>query len=141
MKLDCIEFARPRAYPPRVSAFTRPFWDGLAEGLWRTTGCTACGKLTFPPKAVCPHCWSDAMTWRALPAGGTLYSWTRIHAAPSAFVAETPYAVCIVDLDGGLRIAARLIERDGTPPRVGDRVDMISLLYQDGPLFGARPVA
>lgn len=141
MKLDCIEFARSRAYPPRVSAFTRPFWEGLAEGRWQTTGCASCDKLTFPPKPVCPHCWSDQMTWRAMPSAGTLYSWTRIHAAPSVFVAEAPYVVGIVDLDGGLRIAARLIERDGVPPRVGERVEVVTLKYVDGPLFGARLVA
>src|SRR5205823_13128109 len=82
MTLELIPVARPRAYPPRVSAFTQPFWNGLRAGQWQTTCCEACGKYTFPPKPVCPHCWSERMAWKDLGARGTLYSWTRIHSAP-----------------------------------------------------------
>ena len=30
--LESIAVARTRAYPPRVSAFTQTFWEGLREG-------------------------------------------------------------------------------------------------------------
>ena len=90
MTLEMIPVGRTRAYPPRVSAFTQPFWEGLRAGRWQSTCCEACGKSTFPPKPVCPHCWSDRMAWKDLAARGTLYSWTRIHSAPKVFVDEGP---------------------------------------------------
>ena len=79
MTLDIIPVARRRSYPPRISKFTQPFWSGLAEGRWQTTCCEACGKFTFPPKPICPHCWSGQMAWKDFSARGTLYSWTRVH--------------------------------------------------------------
>lgn len=138
--LQSIPVTRRRAYPPRVSAFTRTFWEGLREGRWQTTCCAACGKFTFPPKPVCPHCWTEQMAWKPLGARGTLYSWTRIHAAPKVFVEEAPYAVCVVDLDVGLRIATRLVERDGRPFTCDMAVELVVLQYEDGPLLAARPV-
>lgn len=143
MTLESVSVARPRAYPPRVSAFTQPFWQGLARGQWQSTCCEACGLFTFPPKPVCPHCWSDKMSWKDLGAKGTLYTWTRIHAAPKVFVDEAPYAVCVVDLDLGsqaLRIATRLVEREGKPFECGMPVELVVLQYEDGPLLASRPL-
>ncbi len=140
MTLESISVARKRSYPPRMSAFTQPFWDGLAQGKWQSTCCEACGKFTFPPKPICPHCWSDKMQWKSLSPRGTLYSWTRIHAAPKVFADEAPYAVCVVDLDIGLRIATRLVERDGIEFTCGIPVGLVVLQYQDGPLLASRPL-
>lgn len=139
-KLESVAVARKRAYPPRMSAFTQPFWEGLAGGQWQTTCCQACGKFTFPPKPICPHCWKDNMQWAELTQRGILYSWTRIHSAPKVFVEESPYAVCIVDLDINLRIAARLIDKPGVEFKPGIPVEMVVLQYEDGPLFAARPL-
>jgi uncharacterized OB-fold protein len=140
MTLELIPVARPRAYPPRVSAFTQTFWEGLRAGHWQTTCCEACGKFTFPPKPVCPHCWSDRMAWKDLSARGALYSWTRIHSAPKVFVDEAPYAVGVIDLDSDLRIATRLVERANQPLRCGMPVELVVLQYEDGPLLAARPL-
>ena len=137
--LPIVKAQGRRSYPPRVSAFTRSFWDGLAEGRWQTTCCQDCGRQTFPPKPVCPHCWGTHIEWTPLSQRGTLYSWTRIHAAPTAFAGEVPYAVGIVDLDSGLRLACRLV--DGTDLKPGMAVEMTVLQYEDGPLFAARPVS
>jgi uncharacterized OB-fold protein len=139
MNLVQLPVDADRAYPPRLSGFTRTFWSALGEGRWTTTRCKACARRTFPPKPVCPHCWSPEVEWSELGTQGILYSWTRIHAAPAVFGAEAPYAVGIVDLADGIRLACRLVERDGEPLRVGQSVEMLVLQYRDGPLFAARP--
>lgn len=140
MKLDIISVATPRVYPPRVSEFTRPFWNALAEGRFITTQCRSCEKFSFPPKPICPHCWSADVAWNELRSSGSLYSWTRIHAAPAAFAVEAPYVVGIVDLDQGVRLACRLVTHERVEWVVGARVEMVVLAYQDGPLLAARPV-
>jgi hypothetical protein len=140
MTLESIPVARRRSYPPRVSKFTEPFWGGLAKGKWQTTCCEACGKFTFPPKPICPHCWSDRMQWKDLGTRGTLYSWTRVHATPRVFTEEAPYTVCVVDLDMGLRIATRMIGQDGVEFRCGMPMELVVLQFEDGPLFASRPV-
>lgn len=139
-QLATVPVAGKLSYPPRHSAFTQTFWSGLRTGLWQTTCCEDCSKLTFPPKPVCPHCWSTRVAWHPLGSFGTLYSWTRIHAAPTAFASETPYAVGIVDLADGVRLACRLADTEGIDLAPGQPVEMLVLLYEDGPLFAARPV-
>ena len=140
MTLKSISMGRPRGYPPRVSAFTQTFWGCLGQGKWQTTCCEACGKFTFPPKKICPHCWSDNMAWKPLSHKGTLYSWTRIHAAPKVFEPEAPYAVGVIDLDIGLRIATRLVEQPGKSFQCGMPAELVVLQYDDGPMLDRKSV-
>ena len=72
MILDVHKVDAKRPYPPRVSAFTERFWSDLSQGRHKTTQCGHCGRQTFPPKVVCPHCWSHELEWVDMPmAGGT----------------------------------------------------------------------
>ncbi len=135
MSLDVIAVASPRTYPPRVTAFTERFWNGLAQGEFQTTRCRDCHSLSFPPKPICPHCWSDSIEWVAVEPNGTLYAWTRIHAGPAMFEAELPYAVGIVDLAQGIRLACRLYGEESWA--CGMAMRLIVLRYADGPLFAA----
>ncbi len=135
--LDAIPMDGRRPFPPRVSAFTRPFWDALAQGRFTTTRCRDCGSLGFPPRNVCRACWGRALEWVTLTPRGRLYSYTRIHVAPGAFRADTPYAIGMVDLDDGVRLMCRLVGEVG-PDDVDARLGLVVLAYADGPLFGAR---
>lgn len=137
MTLPTINLDAKRSYPPRVTAFTKRFWEALGEGKFLATVCQACQQKAFPPKPICPHCWSNKVAWVDLSPTGELYSATTIHAAPAAFANEVPYRVAIVDLDDGLRIATKLI---GDHVPLGSRVEIVVLQYRDGPLFAARPL-
>jgi uncharacterized OB-fold protein len=135
--MDILRRTGNRAFPPRVSEFTRPFWNALGDGRLVTTGCQDCGRLTFPPKPLCKSCWSRNMAWRHLRPNGRLYSFTRVHVVPRAFVADELYDIGIVDLADGVRLMCRLIG-DPSTFTIDAPVDMITLLYDDGPLFAAR---
>jgi uncharacterized OB-fold protein len=97
------------AYPPRVTPFTTPFWDGLDEGVLRTTRCRDCSHMTFPPKPICPECWKSDLEWVDTSGRGTLYSYTEVSAAPATFADEAPYVLCLVDLDEGVRCVSRVL--------------------------------
>jgi len=141
MSLPILSIARRRAFPPRTSRFTAPFWESLAGGALTTTACARCEKLTFPPKPICPHCWSSDVRWIELSAKGLLYAATVIHAAPAIFSDEAPIPVCVVDLAEGLRIATRLLVNPDAPlPALDTPVEIVVLAYEDGPLFAARPI-
>ncbi|PZW44816.1 hypothetical protein C8P66_114107 [Humitalea rosea] len=135
--LAIIPVVGPRLYPPRVTAFTRRFWDGLLEGRFTTTRCDDCGKWSFPPKPFCPHCWSRNVAWADLSGRGRLYAATTIHAAPAVFRGDAPYRVGIVDLEEGVRLATRLWG-DAAAPLDG-AVRLVALRHADGALFAARP--
>lgn len=136
MTLPMVAMPGKRAWPPRASDFTKTFWDNLAEGRFTTVKCKACGKLTFPPKPFCPHCWSKSVAWVELSGRGTLYSRTTVHAAPAVFAHLAPYSVAIVDAAEGFRFATAVL--DSTSP---DRpVEIVQLKFEDGPLFAVRGV-
>jgi uncharacterized protein len=97
------------AYPPRVTEFTRPFWDALEEGVMRTTRCDECGHMTFPPKPLCPNCWTKRVSWVDLAGRGVLYTYTEVSAAPATFADEAPYVLGLVDLDEGVRCLSRVL--------------------------------
>jgi len=70
--------------------------------------CAACGSLDPGPRELCPACLSPALALVELPGEGRLVAWTMIRRAPTRFRAEAPYAVCVVDLDAGVRVTGRL---------------------------------
>lgn len=139
IRLPILRRAGARPFQPRVSAFTRPFWDGLTAGRLVTTFCPVCSSFAFPPKPLCRRCWSEDVSWRDLRAGGTLYSYTRVHVVPRAFLSDALYDIAIVDLDDGVRLMCRLV---GDPAHFAPdiRMEMMVLQYDDGPLFAARPM-
>lgn len=132
--IEVIDVHTPRAYPPRVTAFTEPFWAALAKGRLITTCCVRCGEAMFPPKPICPRCLSRNVDWQPVSPKGALYSYTVVHAAPEIFAAEAPYAVGIADLEGGLRIAARVLGPSGSL-KVGQTGRVVSVRHTDGPYF------
>lgn len=138
LTLDAVAATGPRPYPPAVSQFTLAFWQGLRERRFITTCCQQCGKLAFPPKPFCPHCWHREVKWQALSPRGVVYSATTVHAAPLVFRVEAPYQVGIVDLQAGLRIATRLLGGLSCAQAIGKPVELVVLEYEDGPLFAAR---
>jgi uncharacterized OB-fold protein len=64
------------------------------------------------------------------PGSGIIYTETLIHAAPQQFVADAPYQLVIVTLDGGQRLTARVA---GGTVQIGDAVDFAE--YRDGVPF------
>lgn len=127
----------PRPFPPRVSRFTRPFWTALEQGFLTAPKCQACGRLRFPPRPLCPACWSEDHVWIVLRPRGLLYSFTHIHVAPRALDGDLPYSIGIVDLDDGVRLLCRLVNQV-TFADIGREVETVVLQYKDGPLFAAR---
>jgi len=135
--LETIDVDYPHPYPARISEFSRTFWDALAEGRFVTTRSLSTSRLTFPPKPISPDDWSSEMEWVDLSGTGTLYSHTTIHASPTAFMHELPYAVCIVDLDEGLRMATRYV--GARPAEIGMRVQIVVVRHTDVLSYAVRP--
>ncbi len=51
---------------------------------------------------------------------GTVYTETVVHAAPEQFLADAPYQLAIVSLDGGGRLTVRVL---GARVQIGDAVE------------------
>jgi len=86
-------------------AFTiEQFYKFMAQGKLMAGKCSKCGKIHLPPRPLCDNCYSQAFTWMQISGKGKLLTYTVIHVAPAQFQALAPYAVGIVELEGGLKI-------------------------------------
>jgi len=78
--------------------------------------------MAFPPRLVCPGCGSKEFETVKLPDTGTILTYTVIRVPPSQFVDEAPYAVGIVELDGGTRITAQISDCPLDTIQIGQKV-------------------
>lgn len=102
---------------------SKGYWEGAAREELLIRRCTACGKHHFPPRHLCPTCWSDALEWTKSAGKGVVYSFTVMHRAPlPAFAQRVPYVVALIDLDEGPRMMANILGEEALDTRIGDRV-------------------
>ncbi len=52
---------------------------------------------------------------------GVVYTETIVHAAPERYAADAPYQLAIIELDGGGRVTARILDR----AQIGERVRFV----------------
>lgn len=87
--------------------------------------CRACGKLMVPPAFGCFRCGSADLAATTVPAAGTLYTFTRIWAAPAGLEADVPYTVAVVQLSGGLLLPARIAKGQDENLAVGQPLRLV----------------
>jgi len=94
--------------------------------------CSACGKIYYPPRRVCP-CGGREFETVVLPDTGKVATYTVIRVGPSDFTDEVPYALAVVEVEGGVRLMAQLVDvpleniETGLPVRLEFRK-----IYQEG---------
>ena len=108
---------------PTVDPESAPYWSALKENRLILKHCRDCGRHHFYPRALCPHCHSDALEWSDARGTGSIYSFTvaRRPAGP-AFKADAPYVVAVIDLDEGARMMTNIVTDNDDAVRIGQRV-------------------
>ena len=128
-----------RVYPidpsdllPAVTSDTAPYWEGLSRRELVIQKCEACHRLRFPTMPVCPLCGSTEFGWQSHSGKGELFSWVRYQRLYLPEFADLmPYTVITAQLDPGVRIVGRLVERD-VEPNIGDPVWMMLEKWPNG---------
>jgi len=100
------------------------------------TKCGNCGKVDFPPRAVCPDCGRKSvgkMQRLKLAGKGTVVTYTVIHDAPAQFEMQKPYVMAIIEMDEGVRLTSQLINVKADDVKIGMKVQAaFRKLGQDG---------
>jgi uncharacterized OB-fold protein len=77
-----------------------PFFEASERGELVIQGCTACGRLRFPPRPVCPWCHSTGRAWSRMSGLGRIWSFAVSHPPLlPPFQDRAPYNVAVVELD------------------------------------------
>jgi len=72
--------------------------------------CKGCGKVWFPPRLICPACRARDFEPVKLAETGKVQTFTVIRVAPKDFVDEVPYAIGIIDLEGGVPMQCQIVD-------------------------------
>jgi uncharacterized OB-fold protein len=96
------------------------YWRGIPQRYrLEAAKCTACGLVSFPPRLVCQACGCREFETVKLAGTGKLLTHTVIRIGPSEFSDQTPYAMGIVELDGGVRLTGQIADVDFDDLEVG----------------------
>lgn len=84
--------------------------------------CTTCNRDYLPPRAICPNCHGDQLTWVEFAGKAKLAAFTSIFIAPTAMIEagygrDNPYLAGIVELDEGVKISAQILGLDASKPQ------------------------
>lgn len=109
--------------------------------------CPECSQVVFPHRERCPGCAADGVEPVALPAEGTLWSYTvQGFRPPSPPYGENgsgefePFGVGYVELPGWLRVESRLLG-DPAGLRIGMPLRLVPLDVGGEQLFAFAPAA
>jgi uncharacterized OB-fold protein len=109
---------------PRRTRDSDEFWDGCREHRLVLQRCDGCHTFRYHPMPGCRVCGSLQFAWEAVEQRGEVANFTVVHADLNpAF--ETPYALCVVDLDCGARMLSRMVDFDYAAVEVGLRVEVV----------------
>ncbi len=99
------------------------FWreQPARYNLWGTK-CRECGMIHFPPRDVCPKCKSTKVDKEQLGKNGKIVTYTVIRVAPEGFEKEVPYIMAIIEMKGGSRLTAQIVDADPEDIKIGKKV-------------------
>jgi uncharacterized protein len=122
--------ALPAPSPP-VNDETSPFWEALARGRLEVPVCDACGHHIWYPRAWCPVCGGDAVTWTTLSGRGTVYARTILHKAMGAWGKAAPFVIAYVELEEGPRVLTNVVADEPTSITIGTEVEAVYVPVHD----------
>lgn len=100
------------------------FYEYLKQGRFTTTRCKDCGSEPFPPRILCPDCYSTNMEWIDWPTQGTVIDVTEeVVGVPLGF-GKPPLIHALVDLDGKRTFFVRIINCKEGQLKPGDKVKL-----------------
>ena len=96
------------------------YWREIPQRYRLEAGrCSECGKVFFPPRRVCSECKSRVFEPVNLPGEGKVATYTVIRVPPAPYADQAPYAVAVVELEGGTRITSQVVDVDPDELEIG----------------------
>lgn len=108
------------------------WFAATARGVLLLRRCDGCGEVHFPPRPICPHCFSDRTEFLEASGRGTIYSFSIPRRVPE------PYCIAYVTLDEGPTILSNIIDCPLDQLAIGQRVRAVFRTSANGhavPMF------
>jgi len=114
-------------YPaPTEDEDNQPMLAAWREGRLVLPACERCGRTFFYPRPICPHCWSDALTWRNTSGEGTVESFAIVRRPNDpAFLDDVPIVLAEVMLKEGVAMLARIVNVEANTVECGMKLRLV----------------
>ena len=116
-------------WPIEAKEFNRvyEFYDNLRLGRFTTTKCKKCGYVAYPPRVLCPDCYSEELEYIDLPKQGKVIVFTeQVRGVPLGF--EAPLIHAWIDLGENSpvkKFLSRIINCPAGTLKEGDEVQFV----------------
>jgi len=102
---------------------TARIWRAIPQRYRLEAGkCLGCGKVHYPPRLVCDSCKGRRFETVRLPLTGVVKTFTVLRTPSPRILNQAPLAVAIIELDGGVRLTAQIVDVEPEDVRTGMRV-------------------
>ena len=103
------------------------FYDNLKAGRFTTTKCKKCGHVAYPPRIICPECYSEELEYIDLPKKGKVIVFAeQLRGVPLGFEAPLIHAWIDLGVNSPLkRILSRIINCSAGQLKEGDEVQFV----------------
>jgi len=114
-------------WPLEAKEFNRvwPFYENLKQGRLTTTKCKDCGFVAYPPRVICPECYSENLEYIDLPKTGKVIIFTEeVKGVPLGFQSPLIHAVIDLGVDPARRLLTKIINCPAGSLKRGDEVQL-----------------
>jgi uncharacterized protein len=114
-------------WPLEAKEFNRsyPFYENLKQGRLTTTKCKDCGVVSYPPRVICPECYSENLEYVDLPKTGKVIVFSEeVKGVPLGFQSPLIHAVIDLGVDPGRRLLTRIANCAAGQLKRGDEVQL-----------------
>lgn len=128
-----------------------PLRDGIADEYWRKSAigklviqkCADCSSYIFPPRVMCPTCWSSGtLDWAEVSGDGVVHAFSIVNRPPfPEFNEGQPYVVALVELAEGVVMMSNVVGCEPSEVTIGMPVGIAFDELADGalPVFVPSP--
>jgi len=114
-------------WPIEAKEFNRvwPFYENLKQGRLTTTKCKDCGVVAYPPRVICPECYSENLEYIDLPTKGKVIVFSEeVKGVPLGYQSPLIHAVIDLGVDPARRLMSRIINCPAGTLKQGDEVQL-----------------
>jgi uncharacterized protein len=117
-------------WPIECKEFNRNFifYENLKAGKFSTTKCNVCGLVSFPPRVLCPDCYSEDLRYIELPRRGKVICFSEeTKGVPLGFDAPLIHAFVEMEPSSPVRkIMTKIIHCAAGELKVGSEVQFVT---------------
>jgi hypothetical protein len=117
------EYKKPIPVP---NSDSEKFWEGCKKHELLLQKCDHCSSYRYPPRSICPNCFSVETTWDKVSGKGEVYTYTiaRVPLNP-AWEPDIPYTLAVVLLDEGVKMVTNIVDCQPEDVKIGMKVEVV----------------